>query len=118
MEIGKRLQSLRDEQILVMASGNVVHNLRDISFETPEGFDWANQFDESIRDAILNKAYDVPVHYNQLEGAQKAVPTPDHYYPLLAAIGASADDDIISVWNDYRELGSLSMTSYRWDTVK
>ncbi len=116
VEIGKRLQPLRDEQILVMASGNVVHNLRDISFDTPQGFPWANAFDESICDAIVNKQYDVPIHYTQLEGAHKAVPMPDHYYPLLAAIGAVTDEDTVSVWNDYREHGSLSMTSYRWDS--
>lgn len=114
-EIGKRLAPLRDEGALIVASGNVVHNLRRVNWNMDDGYDWANEFDERIRDAILTGHKDVPVKYKFITNYKLAIPTVEHYDPLLVALGATTDKDKATVWNEYRELGSMSMTSYLWE---
>lgn len=81
-----------------------------------EGFDWAYEFDDYIYENILNKNYDNILKFNELGIiARMAVPTPDHFYPLLYALGASDEDDKISVYNKFCEQGSLTMTAYLWE---
>jgi len=111
-ETGRRLSAMRDEGALILASGNVVHNLRLVNWEMDGGYAWADGFDAAIRDAILSGGFEVPVAYEKLPDAKKAVPTAEHYYPLLVALGAADPGDSVAVWNEYRELGSMSMTSY------
>ena len=118
-EIGKQLSPLRNEGALIVASGNVVHNLGMVGWDMQGGYDWADRFDAAIRDAITSGSFEIPVNYKSLsdaEGslsdAEKAVPTAEHYYPLLVALGAASKNDNVTVWNEYRELGSMSMTSY------
>lgn len=110
--LGRHLAPLRSEGALIIASGNVVHNLREVGWDMEEGYPWADSFDAAIRDAILAGDFQNPVQFAKLPGAAKAVPTPEHYYPLLAALGAASPTDKVTVWNAYRELGSMSMTSY------
>jgi 4,5-DOPA dioxygenase extradiol len=75
-----------------------------------EGFDWAYEFDEYIYENILNKNHDNILKFNELGNiARLAVPTPDHFYPLIYALGASDEDDKINVYNKSCELGSLTM---------
>ena len=112
VEVGARLRPLRDEGALILASGNVVHNLRLVDWGNANGTPWADSFDLAIRDAVLERSFDVAVNYRALPDYRLAVPTPEHYLPLLAALGAACDDDSIEVFNDYRELASMSMTSY------
>ena len=81
------------------------------------GYDWADGFDAAIRDAVLAVDFETPVDYKKLPDADKAVPTAEHYYPLLAALGAASKDDRVTVWNEYRELGSMSMTSYLFEDI-
>ena len=97
---------------MIIASGNVVHHLGLVNWEMDGGYSWADAFDESIRDAIVSGRRDIPVNYEQVPEHQKAVPSVEHYYPLLTALGASDEADHVRVWNEYRELGSMSMTSY------
>ena len=111
-ELGKRLQPLREEGALIIASGNVVHNLRMIGWNVDGGYDWARDFDSSIKIAIEKKDFSIPTDYRKLEGSELSVPTPEHYFPLLTALGATKEDDEVSIFNDYLEMGSLSMTSY------
>lgn len=111
-EMGQKLAPLREEGALILASGNVVHNLRKVDWSNPNGADWADQFDKDIRDAIVSGDFDTPVNFGNLPNAKLAVPSADHYYPLLAVLGAASKDDKVTVWNEYRELDSLSMTSY------
>lgn len=114
-EIGKRLRALREEGAMVLASGNIVHNLGMVRWNMDTGYSWADAFDRTIRDAIRSKNFAVPVAYEKIEEWRKAVPTNEHYYPLLVALGVADKDDAITVWNEYRELGSMSMTSYLFE---
>lgn len=112
---GKNLAPLREEGALILASGNVVHNLSSVSWDRDGGYSWADTFDTTIRDAILSGDFLTPVNFTHLPGADKAVPTVEHYYPLLVALGAATPSKKITVWNEYRELGSMSMTSYTFE---
>lgn len=116
-KIGKELKALREQGVLIFASGNIVHNLRLVDWhQVNKGFDWAYEFDEYIYDNILEKNHDKILKYNELGNiARLAVPTPDHFYPLLYTLGASDEDDKISVYNKSCELGSLTMTAYLWE---
>lgn len=112
-EVGLRLAPLRDEGVLILGSGNVVHNLREIGWDTAGGYPWADEFDGYVKERILSGDYDAVVGYRNAGGsARQAVPSPDHFYPLLSVLGAVQKDDAVAVYNDARVMGSLSMTSY------
>ncbi len=116
-KIGRELRDLREQGVLIFGTGNIVHNLRQIDWnKESEGYDWAYEFDEYIYENIRNKNYDHILKFNELGNiARLAVPTPDHFYPLLYTLGASDEDDKISVFNKSCELGSLTMTAYLWE---
>lgn len=116
--IGQEISSLRDQGVLILGSGNIVHNLRLVDWHRPnEGFDWAYEFDEYIYENILNRRHEDIVNYQRAGvSARLAVPTPDHFYPLLYVLGASDEKDTVSVYNKSGELGSLTMTSYIWES--
>ena len=115
-DLGARLAPLRRSGVLVVASGNVVHNLGGIDWRRPdEGFDWAQRFDEDAKEVMGGapaKVLDLQSHGD----FRTAVPTPDHFIPLLYLAGlAAADDDTTSVLVDGYAYGSLSMTAYTLD---
>jgi 4,5-DOPA dioxygenase extradiol len=111
--LGQKLKPLRDEGVLILASGDVVHNLQRVNWDSTSGYDWAETFDHQIRDEILAGRYENVINYEAFgKAAQCSVPTPDHYYPLLYMIGAADADDNVTVYNDACVMGSLSMTSY------
>lgn len=113
--LGKQLQVLRSEGILILASGNVVHNLSLVNWEMTNGYDWAVSFDDYIKQNILSKNYDNVIAYEKAgDEAKKAFFSPDHFYPLLYAMGATDGQDEIEVFNDASVMGALSMTSYIW----
>lgn len=116
-QIGQDLKSLREQGVLILGSGNIVHNLRLVNWNKPgEGFDWAYQFDRFILENIQNKNYENIIKFREFEEtARLAVPTPDHFYPLLYTLGALDLHDKVSVYNKSAELGSLTMTSYLWE---
>ena len=108
---------MREQGVLILASGNIVHNLYLVDWhKANKGFDWAYEFDDYIYNNIINRNYDSILKYDE-QGriAKLAVPTPDHFYPLLYALGASDSSDKVSVYNKSCELGSLTMTSYLWE---
>ena len=113
-QIGRELRALREEGVLIFGTGNIVHNLRLVDWNmTSEGFDWAYEFDDFIYNNIINKNHDNILKYLELgDAAKRAVPTPDHFYPLLYILGATKEDDKVSVFNKAPVLGSLTMTSY------
>jgi len=114
-EAGRRLAPLRDEGAMIVASGNVVHNLGGVNWRMDTGYGWADAFDEHVHDLIKAGDFASVVDYEKLPDAQNAVPTNDHYYPLLTALGAAETTDTVTVWNEYRELGTMSMTSYLFE---
>lgn len=112
-EIGQDLAVLRDEGVLIVGSGNVVHNLALVDWNKEGGFDWAETFDRYIKDAILEKDFEKVIHYKTAGGsADKAFYTPEHYFPLLYVLGAAAEEDKVTVFNEACVMGALSMTSY------
>ena len=114
-EIGQRLADLRDEGYLIMGSGNVVHNLQTVQM-TDDAYPWTLAFDGQIKEAILTKDWDAVVHYqNTFAHAHDAAPTPEHFNPLLVMLGVASKDDTVTVWNEGSKLGSISMTSYRFE---
>ncbi|MGI5898744.1 MAG: 4,5-DOPA dioxygenase extradiol [Christensenellales bacterium] len=112
-KIGTQLQSLRDQGVLIMGSGNVVHNLARVNWRMEGGYDWAEDFDLYIKQSVLNRDFDNVIDYKRAgNSASLAFKSIDHYAPLLYALGAAEDSQKISVFNDACQLGSISMTSY------
>ena len=111
--IGREIGALRDEGVLVFGSGNVVHNLGRIGWGMEGGHPWADEFDDFVKERVVGRRFDEVVGY-AAEGpsARLAVPTTDHFDPLLYVLGAARPEDALTVFNDTRTMGSLSMTSY------
>ncbi|MCI1821950.1 MAG: 4,5-DOPA dioxygenase extradiol [Megasphaera sp.] len=111
--LGRALRPLRDRNILILASGNIVHNLAMLDWELQAGFHWADKFDHTVRDYVIQHDYDAVFRLMQEKSLfQFSVPTLDHFSPLVYAMGASSDEDVITVYNDSRTMGALSMTSF------
>jgi 4,5-DOPA dioxygenase extradiol len=116
LDLGKRLAPLRESGVLVIASGNVVHNLGGMNRNLADsGFDWAQRFDEDAKAVMTETPSDV----TRLDGHHDfghAVPTPDHFLPLLYLAGlADAAGHGTDVLVDGYAYGSLSMTAYTLD---
>ncbi|HEX8641347.1 MAG TPA: 4,5-DOPA dioxygenase extradiol [Allosphingosinicella sp.] len=114
VELGSRLAPLRDRGILILGSGNVVHNLGRVRWDRPDAaFDWAERFDEA---AVAQLAEDASAVLKLVEHSdyRLAVPTPDHFIPLLYLAGlAAAGEGLAEPWVRGYAMGSLSMTCYR-----
>ncbi|HEX3542256.1 MAG TPA: 4,5-DOPA dioxygenase extradiol [Acidimicrobiales bacterium] len=113
LELGARLAPLRKRGVLIVGSGNVVHNLRRLDWNQPDGgFDWARRFDDAVRAEMTGSPGEVMRVAGHRDFAS-AVPTPDHFIPLLyiAAMGGAGGHPS-SVLVDGYTYGALSMTSY------
>jgi len=113
-EIGQRLASLRDEGVLIVGTGNIVHNLPAMDWGDRHcaPYDWSQRFNDYIKAAITEDAPERAVGFeSQGQDAKRSVPTPDHYWPLLYVLGARLPGDIATFAPDHIEHGSLSMTS-------
>lgn len=111
--LGRALRPLREEGVMIVGSGNIVHNLHQVNWDMEGGYPWAIQFDAYIKDNILKQRHENIINYQRsFEGANLAFRTPDHYYPLLYVLGAAYEEDNITVFNDSCTLGSISMTGY------
>lgn len=113
-DLGKKLGALRGEGILVMGSGNIVHNLRAYAWgkENTAPYDWAARFEGQVREALLAGNPESIINYPQLGAdAALAVPTPEHYLPLLYMLGTQQAGETISFPVDGIEGGSISMLS-------
>lgn len=112
-ELGTKLAALREQGVLVLGSGNVVHNLRRIAWDQPDAaFDWNRRFDEAAKDAMTQRPEDV-VKLREHADYALASPTPDHFIPLLyiAGIAAASPEPANTLVEGYA-MGSLSMTAY------
>lgn len=113
-DLGRRLAPLRDEGVLILGSGNIVHNLPMMTWNARGGpaFDWAARFNGAMSEAILADApADVIAYERHGRDAALSVPTPEHFWPLLYVLGARGSDDKARLETDVIEYGSLGMTS-------
>lgn len=116
-ELARKLKPLRDEDVLVIGTGNIVHNLPRMNWRAQdcEPYSWAKAFDDHIVQAIAAADVQAVIDYEALgEAARLAVPSPDHYWPVLYALGAADKDDPVVFEPRHIEHGSLSMTSIGW----
>ena len=118
-DLAKELYALRKKGVLIFGSGNMVHNLGMVAWDKlnePEfGFDWALQMNNKFKELIGNGDDSQLINYEKLgKEAKLAIPTPDHYYPLLYTLGLKTGKEKISFFNDKAVGGSLTMTSVRF----
>jgi 4,5-DOPA dioxygenase extradiol len=114
-ELGRRLSELPDRGVLILGSGNIVHNLRAIDWNRPHGgYDWNVSFDTAVANALTRRDDKALVDYHALPGGSLSVPTPDHYLPLLyAAAAAGRHAEAVTTYEGL-EMGSLSMRCVRF----
>lgn len=116
--LAKELAILRNKGILIVGSGNVVHNLRMVSWQhlniTGYGYDWAIQVDETIKNHLRAGNHQPLIeYYKQGKEFQLAIPTPEHYIPMLYALALQEKDEELAIFNDKALGGSLTMTSFK-----
>ena len=111
-ELGQRLAPLRDEGVLILGSGNIVHNLSILKFDDQTPYDWARSFSDSVKDHIASGEHAPLIDYLSMgRRAELSAPTPEHYLPLLYVLGAIRPEDKITFPIEGFEAGSLSMLS-------
>lgn len=110
-EMGKALQPLRDENILILGSGNIVHNLRQIQWQIDApAYPWADEYAEWIKQEVEKRNFsEITEKFRESEAAKLSVPTLDHFLPLLYVLGASKNDDQLKVIYDGIQNASISM---------
>jgi 4,5-DOPA dioxygenase extradiol len=116
--LAKELASLRNKGILIIGSGNMVHNLGKIAWDKMNtdkyGYDWAIEASTKMKKYILEGNHNSLINYNKQGTAfDIAIPSPEHYLPLLYSLALKADKDAISLFNDKAVAGSLTMTSVK-----
>lgn len=112
-ELGQKLAPLREQGYLILGSGNVVHNLREVEWDNEGGSAATLRFNDYITEAVLQGDTAKVIGFEAHPDAGYAVPTPDHYLPLLVCLGA-AGTDRAQVFNKVCNLGSMAMTGYAW----
>jgi 4,5-DOPA dioxygenase extradiol len=115
-ELAKELAPLRTKGILIVGSGNMVHNLRMVAWDkfnaTEYGYDWAIEANEKIKKYILNDDYQHLFDYKaQGKALTLAIPTPEHFHPLMYSLALKEQNEKVSLFNDKIVAGSLAMTS-------
>ena len=117
-DLAKRLQKLREKGVLIIGSGNIIHNLRMVDFRNINtvgyGYDWAHEAREKSNNWLLDGDFKQLIDYEK-QGSfmHAAVPTPDHYLPLIYSLGLKEKSEELSLFNDELIGGSLSMTSVK-----
>lgn len=117
-ELAKELIKLRDKGVLIVGSGNLVHNLRLVdwqNFDTPDfAYDWAREAQLKINKLILDGDYSTLINFKSLgKDIEKAIPTPEHYLPMLYSLALKHKNEEICLFNDKAVAGSLTMTSVK-----
>ncbi|WPV64697.1 4,5-DOPA dioxygenase extradiol [Chitinophaga sp. LS1] len=118
-DLAKELYALRRKGVLIIGSGNLVHNLRMVAWDRLDdkeyGYDWALDINNQFKHLISSREHKPLINYTQLgKGALLAIPTPDHYLPLMYTLGLQSNKDNISFFNDKAVGGSLTMTSVKF----
>lgn len=110
-QLAKKLAPLRDQGYLIIASGNVVHNIREADWEHPSGSDRTKEFVDAVVSLVNQREDNELVEYEKLPNAGYAVPTPEHYLPLIYALGAS-EGEPGRVFNNEADFGSVALTGF------
>lgn len=118
--LGKELSALRRKGVLIIGSGNTVHNLRMAAWDKMMvpgyAFDWATTANEKLKNLITDGDHKSLIRYNQLgKEVQMSIPTPEHYLPLLYTLGLQENDEKATIFNDGLVAGSLNMMSVKID---
>ena len=119
-EMAKELSSLRNKGVLIIGSGNMVHNLGMVAWNRLNseeyGFDWAIEANEQMKKFILSDDHRQLINFrSQGKAYNLAIPTPEHYLPLLYALALKEENETVTLFNDKLVAGSLSMTSVKID---
>ena len=114
-ELASELAPLREKGVLIIGSGNIVHNLGLIDFDTDaKPYPWAVKFDEGVKTALLNKNHEALLNYLEMgQEARYAVPTLDHYLPMIYALALQQDDDSLKFVHEGFQNGSVSMRAFQ-----
>lgn len=117
-EMAKKLESLRNKGILIIGSGNIIHNLRMVDWanfnKDNHGYDWAKEAHADFNKFMLDGDFKSLINYqNHSKAWNLAIPTPDHYLPLLYTLGLKNNSEELQLFNDKFVAGSLSMTSVK-----
>ena len=116
-DLGRALSFLREQDVLIVGSGNIVHNLRmvkwkDGGIDNRFVYDWASDLNEKMKNAIIRREHESLVNYESLsEYARMGIPTEEHYIPLIYTLGLQSEGDTVCFFNDKVVGGSISMTS-------
>jgi 4,5-DOPA dioxygenase extradiol len=118
-DLARELHKLRRKGVLIMGSGNMVHNLGMVAWDRLDdkeyGYDWALKINNTFKELIANGSHDRLIKYDSLgKEAQLAIPTPEHYWPLMYVLGLKGKKDDVSFFNDKAVGGSLTMTSVKF----
>lgn len=120
-ELAKELSVLREKGVLIIGSGNMVHNLGMVSWQHLDkvfAYDWALEASDKMKNFILNDHHQELIRFNSHGRAYDlAVPSPEHYLPLLYAMALKDDSDKVSLFNDKAVAGALTMTSVKIEKV-
>lgn len=114
LDLGRRLAPLRDEGVLIVGSGDIVHNLRLANFHQAEPYDWAIRFDADVQRYLKEGDNQALTDYARHPDGKLAVPTPDHYLPMLYVAGARQNGDDFAVLIEGIDLASVSMTAFKF----
>ena len=117
-ELAQKLSALRTKGILIVGSGNIVHNLRLVDFQNFDrdnyGYDWAIEARETVNNYLLEGNFQPLIDFEtQSRALQLAIPTPEHYLPLIYTLGLKEESEELTLFNDKLLAGSLSMTSMK-----
>ena len=113
-DLGSHLAPLRERDILVIATGNVVHNLRYVDVHRTQPYDWAARFDAYVRKALEARDNAALINYESNPDAALAAPDPDHFLPILYVAGIRRDDDRLSfIVDGGLDMGSVSMRAFQ-----
>jgi 4,5-DOPA dioxygenase extradiol len=113
--LASEIKALRNKGVLIIGSGNIVHNLYQIDFDTnAKPFSWAIEFDDLVKDKLLKKDYSGLINYSLLgEAARLSIPTNDHYLPMLYTLGLSGKDEQLKFVYEEIQNSSISMRCFQ-----
>lgn len=114
-QLAKELDALRNKGLMIVGSGNIVHNLGILDWDHPsgKGYDWAIEFDEKVKSSLLTKNHEPLIHYEKLgKAAQLSVPTNEHYLPMLYIAALQQNKEELKFIYEEMQMGSISMRCF------